>query len=944
MKLRRSGWLGMLSASLMLVGLTAGTDAGAAVSRLDEFIGSRVCMACHNDYKGWLQTAHNQILRGGNQEMYFINDGSGTGRPDFYDGIEYNLCDLPGGEAFIELDPTCAEAPRLGSDPVNGPYIKIGDVTYDVNMTVGGSAVQSAAVADTDLNGVHNGEAQWRQLYLGIIGVSRYVLPVQFNAKTGEYALYHPEDWYDAAGLALPIDRTTIDRNLAYERRCAGCHSTGVNVARSTTGKYAGEWSMSYTDATVACESCHGPGRAHVEASDAQKKSKIVNPATLTTTLDLNGDTLVDSVDNLIVENYVCYQCHQKGTGTYSALATPETTLLYPSIAGANAKPALYRPGLDLTPYFDVSQDANDYWGLGFPAAGEFLAAASSQMQGVEHAAGPHAADQSYDHPCFACHDMHNTDRVHLLVSENEGVPVPQPDDRTNQRNNLCLSCHVTHGDFVDLTADDLIAGSDNVVTVVRAHVKNRAYMDVTFQTRCISCHLPFTGKSALEGDLASHVFEPIWPGFVMQPGDFQWTEFLPWWESNESFTDPLDGTAPHATVGRMPDSCLGCHNPAEDNDIVTQWTTSGHGDGFAEPWNHWNADASISSSCARCHSAYGYRQLADSSTSTDPLKPTPPGVPWYTLDANSINPSYPTVTSQSPIYPRVLNCEGCHEPNGGGLTLYQAGKLQEVAFPSGVRKTLGNSSNVCMQCHQGRQSGKSIPSCSTTTGYCSVPSEHYLPEAATFFGTEVTAGYEYAAKTYAGKVPFAGHEQIEKQDCISCHINKRNGSTGATTKDHNFVPELTDCNYCHWDANYADITDFEDLALPFGSPNVDYDGDGVGESFRAEMDGLMDILVRALNIYAKAAGRPPLIFVPGQTSLSEVTNGCYIQDGCVPVTADPPVRYAFYDLRMVKAAYNWNAARDRAAAIHNHKYVIQTVYDSIEDMDPASAVGLTRP
>jgi hypothetical protein len=621
----------------------------------------------------------------------------------------------------------------------------------------------------------------------------------------------------------------------------------------------------------------------------------------------------------------------------------------------ASGKPALYRPGQDLADYFQVSEDPNLFWGL---QAGGFMAAAGSMMQGVEHAHGPHAPDKSYDHACFTCHNLHSTQLPHLIattIDSGGGVEVP---NNGTQRNTLCLACHATHGDFAGITKDQVTQAQGSaadpataaaqlaVKDEVRAHVKGRAFMDVSFETRCTSCHMPPAGKSAIEGDLRAHVFEPIWPGYVQQPGGFEWAGFFPWWESNESFEDPLDGTEPHASVGPMPDSCTTCHahdpNAVDEDNIVTQWAKSGHGDGFAEPWNHWNGDASISSSCARCHSAYGYRQLADSS---DPVT----GIPPYTLNAAGTNPTFTAVTTQSNVYPKVLNCEGCHEPNGGGMTLYEAGKLQQVAFPSGALKTLGNSSNLCIQCHQGRESGKSIPSCSATTGNCSVPSEHYLPEAATFFGTEVTAGYEYSPKLYAGKEPFSAHRQIGKQDCMGCHINKKAGYE--VKKEHDFMPQHEECGDCHWDADLFAIDDFEDIGRPFGYPNVDYDGDGVGESFRAEMDGLMDELVLALNVYAKSVGRPALIFVDGQTSLSIAT--CYPQDAsCTDyaATTEPPTPYAVrggvsnYDLRMVKAAYNWNAARDRAAAIHNYKYIMQTMYDSIEDMDPTLVAGLTRP
>jgi hypothetical protein len=897
----------------MVAGLFASHDALAA---LDEYIGSKVCRNCHTDhFNGWAKTAHNQILSGGNSEASYINDGSGSGRPDFFDGVEHDLRDLPGGDAFLQFG---NDAPVIGAN-ANGPYVKIGGAIYDVQWALGGSAVQSAEVADTDLNGVHNAEAQWRQLFLAKVGASRYLLPFQFNAKTAEYVPYHTEDWYDANGEALPITRQTITYTQSYERRCAGCHSTGVDITLLASG----EWSMTYTDLNVACESCHGPGRPHVEAPAALKKATIINPATLTTTEDLNGDTFVNTVDDLVVQNYVCYQCHQKGTGMYSSLGTPETTLLYPSIADATGKPLLYQPGTNLAPYFDASVDPKDYWGL---EAGDFIAGASSQQQGVEHDIGPHAADEQWDHACFSCHAMHNTDRVHLLVSENEGVPVPQPNDRTAQRNNLCLSCHATHGDFTDLTQDDLIAaavsGSPAAIKVtdtVRAHVKNRAFMDVGFQTRCISCHMPFTGMSALEGDLASHTFEVIWPGFVLQPADFQWTDFLP----------TIGGT-----VGPIPDSCLGCHNPEEEDDIVTQWAESGHADGYGEPFNHWNEEGEVAVGCARCHSGHGFKQLADSS---DPVT----GIPLYTLDpVKGINPTFTAVTAQSVVYPKVLSCETCHEENGGGETVYQAGKVQQVVFPSGALKTLGNSSNICMQCHQGRESGKSIELATPgTTGYYRFINRHYFAEAAIFFGSEVTAGYEYPGRTYRGKVRFAGHEQIQKQDCVSCHVYKRDGY-GVTKKDHNFFPELEDCNYCHWDANWFEISDFKDLGRPFGYANTDYDGDGVGESFRHEIDGMQAILLLAMNTWAKSQGLPPITYSAGGYPYF-FTADCYLGDpGCTPVAGGS---YSTFDKRLLQAAFNYHSAQDPGSGIHNYRYVTQTVFDSIRDMDPTAVEGMKR-
>jgi hypothetical protein len=54
---------------------------------------------------------------------------------------------------------------------------------------------------------------------------------------------------------------TAINRLTASERQqvCVGCHVTGADRLLDVDGKQP--------NANVQCESCHGPGRAHVEAT-----------------------------------------------------------------------------------------------------------------------------------------------------------------------------------------------------------------------------------------------------------------------------------------------------------------------------------------------------------------------------------------------------------------------------------------------------------------------------------------------------------------------------------------------------------------------------------------------------------------------------------------------------------------------------------------------------
>jgi hypothetical protein len=58
--------------------------------------------------------------------------------------------------------------------------------------------------------------------------------------------------------------------------------------------------------------------------------------------------------------------------------------------------------------------------------------------------------------------------------------------------------------------------------------------------------------------------------------------------------------------------------------------------------------------------------------------------------------------------------------------------------------------------------------------------------------------------------------------------------------------------------------------------------------------------------------------------------------------------RYATWTPRLLRAAYNYQyASKDPGAFAHNGKYVIQVLYDSLEDLGQQVSVdmsGMTRP
>ncbi len=76
-----------------------------------------------------------------------------------------------------------------------------------------------------------------------------------------------------------------------YERECIGCHTTGAVVNKTARPD---ERELTYAQAGVACEACHGPGGAHIDFSDARR---IVNPAKLSAQR----------------RDMICMSCHTNG-------------------------------------------------------------------------------------------------------------------------------------------------------------------------------------------------------------------------------------------------------------------------------------------------------------------------------------------------------------------------------------------------------------------------------------------------------------------------------------------------------------------------------------------------------------------------------------------------------------------------------------------------------
>lgn len=318
----------------------------------------------------------------------------------------------------------------------------------------------------------------------------------------------------------------------------------------------------------------------------------------------------------------------------------------------------------------------------------------------------------------------------------------------------------------------------------------------------------------------------------------------------------------------------------------------AGHFDGSAEAWRHWDAEGEVPAACVKCHTAEGLPMFLKNNATI------------------AVEPS------------SSMACTTCHD-HANWPARYE---VKEVTFPSGAKVALENlDANLCLQCHQGRESTVSVNRAIAAAGVdADTPSDkltfrniHYFAAGATLYGTEVKGAYEYDGKTYVGRF-----EHVQGfQTCVDCH------------DVHALEVDLKACAGCH------KVEKPEDIRMTA----TDFDGDGdTQEGIAGEIATMRDALYAAILKYAAEKVGKPIVYHPHiYPYFFFDTNGNGQPD---PEETNIQNRYTAWTPRLLKAAYNYQfAQKDPGAYVHNAKYILQVLYDSIADIG-GSVRGMTRP
>jgi len=306
-----------------------------------------------------------------------------------------------------------------------------------------------------------------------------------------------------------------------------------------------------------------------------------------------------------------------------------------------------------------------------------------------------------------------------------------------------------------------------------------------------------------------------------------------------------------------------------------------GHFNREGKAFHYWDKEKEIPAVCARCHGANG--------------------VPEYLREGKNAPAQH---------VKNGFACTNCH----ADLATFQRHRAEKVTFASGLTVDSGdNDSNLCMTCHQGRESAASVNKAiagmapdapNPQLGFVHV---HYFPAGAFKYGTEAKVGYEYEGKSYAGR--FSHVPALN--NCTSCH------------DPHSGELQEQKCGQCHRDRRG-------------------------GEGAAHIVDEYKHELYAGIQQYARNVGGASIAFSPEAFPYWYTdTNG----NGKVDrEELRPDNGYKAYTPRLLQAIYNYTfALRDPGAAYHNGRYARQVLYDSLESLAQSgkagvSVAGKTRP
>lgn len=389
-----------------------------------EYVGSRACSACHAAvYARWQDSQHALAMQVADEKSVL---GDFTDRRFRHQGVTSEFFRRD-GKYMVRTD---------------GPDGELAD--FEIRYTFGIYPLQ--------------------QYLIELPGGHVQALSVAWDARPeaeGGQRWFH---LYPRESIVHDDELHWTGRQQNWNHMCADCHSTNVQKNyEPATGTYATTWS----EISVGCEACHGPGSAHVALAEAAAAAgEPLAAGGLTAQLDeRRGVTwAIDPATGTAArskpraserEIEVCGQCHSRRSQFSDGYRAGEPLL-------DHYQPALLDEGL----YHPDGQQRDEVYAWGSflssrmyaqgvtcgdchePHGGR-LRASADDVCAQCHAASKYASTNHHFHepgaPGSACVSCHMATETYMVVDprHDHGFRIPRPDlSVTLGVPNACTKCH----------------------------------------------------------------------------------------------------------------------------------------------------------------------------------------------------------------------------------------------------------------------------------------------------------------------------------------------------------------------------------------------------------------------------------------------------------------------------------------------------------------------
>jgi hypothetical protein len=329
-----------------------------------------------------------------------------------------------------------------------------------------------------------------------------------------------------------------------------------------------------------------------------------------------------------------------------------------------------------------------------------------------------------------------------------------------------------------------------------------------------------------------------------------------------------------------FPEGCLSCHGAEPKYPVRgarAQYMTSGHK-------TIGNASYANAPVCQKCHTNEGFIEYAKTGK----------------VDPKAFIPN-----------PSEIGCFTCHDPHVTGDFSLRKADVVKLANGATFDKA---ESNLCANCHQARRSSKKEVTERKISSSHWGP--HHGPQADMLLGTN---GYEFPGKQYSKSV----HSLLPNANCVSCHMAQPTGRyrLSPVVGGHSFsvegevheAPKLNAAG-CLGSGCHKKMKQVKGSLSFKRKATADYDGNGTIDNIQEEVQGLYERLINDEGTGLLQTMKDPLYNPKGGFIKTKVT----------------------YPVEVVAALYNYKFVQeDRSRGIHNTRYAVQLLMDSIKALDP---------